>query len=199
MDLDGGPQGRHFVEVDRVRLRVAPQLAVGIVVIGHQNLVTVFVEVVVAPRVNVSLPFAQPGFHYPNPVALVAAALGEGPELLDAVGRGHWRGLVVQALGAGHLPGAWVGPLEQLALEMPVVLATRVSRGPVLRETYAFSGSEQDLLARGLISAGYLCASKARVLLSLALGAGHGAGRGAAAIRASFRSGVEPWGHILSA
>jgi L-asparaginase len=58
---------------------------------------------------------------------------------------------------------------------MPVVLATRVSRGPVLTETYAFPGSEQDLIARGLIAAGYLCASKARILLSLALSAGRDA------------------------
>ena len=108
----------------------------------------------------------------PAPVALVAAALGEGPKLLDAVGQGHWRGLVVQALGAGHLPAEWVEPLERLAAVMPVVLATRVSRGPVLQETYAFPGSEQDLIARGLIPAGYLGASKARILLSLALGAG---------------------------
>ena len=111
----------------------------------------------------------------PAPVALVAAALGEGPELLAAVEQGHWRGLVIQALGAGHLPAPWVEPLERLAREIPVVLATRVSRGPVLRETYAFPGSEQDLLGRGLIAAGYLSASKARVLLSLALGAGHAA------------------------
>jgi L-asparaginase len=117
----------------------------------------------------------DPALVEPAPVALVAAALGEGPELLEAVAQGHWRGLVVQALGAGHLPANWVAPLERLTRDMPVVLATRVSRGPVLQATYAFPGSEQDLIARGLIPAGYLCASKARILLSLALGAGHGA------------------------
>lgn len=122
----------------------------------------------------------------PAPVAIVAAALGEGPELLDAVRQGHWRGLVVQALGAGHLPAAWAEPLERLARDMPVVLATRVSRGPVLRETYGFPGSERDLIARGLIPAGYLCASKARILLSLALGAG----REEAGIRGLFRNGA---------
>jgi L-asparaginase len=123
----------------------------------------------------------------PAPVALLAAALGEGPELVDAVGRGAWRGLVVQALGAGHLPAEWVGPLENLARAMPVVLATRVSRGPVLSETYAFPGSERDLLARGLLSAGYLCASKARILLSLGLGAG----RSNDSLRVLFDGGFE--------
>jgi len=105
-------------------------------------------------------------------VAIVTASLGEGPDLVDAVAAGDYRGLVVQATGAGHLPSTWVAPLAALATKIPVVLATRVSRGPVLSNTYAFEGSESDLLSRGLISAGFLCASKARVLLSMALGAG---------------------------
>jgi L-asparaginase len=125
----------------------------------------------------------EPSAVEPAPVAIIAAALGEGPEPLDAVGPGHWRGVVVQALGAGHLPASWVGPLEALAGRLPVVLATRVTRGPVLRETYAFPGSEQDLIARGLVPAGYLCASKARILLSFALGAG----RDLEGVRALFR------------
>ena len=78
---------------------------------------------------------------------------------------------------SGWLPASWVEPLAALAARMPVVLATRVSTGPVLKETYAFPGSESDLLSRGLISAGFLCASKARILLSMALGAGLGKSR----------------------
>jgi L-asparaginase len=108
----------------------------------------------------------------PAKVAIVTASLGEGPELLAAVDQANYKGVVVQATGAGHLPESWVEPLADLAARMPVVLATRVSAGPVLAETYAFPGSESDLLSRGLISAGFLCASKARILLSMALGAG---------------------------
>lgn len=111
-----------------------------------------------------------PGAVRPAPVALVAATLGEGPELIEAVSSGHHRGCVVQAMGAGHLPMQWVEPLQRLAQKMPVVLATRVSRGPILSETYGFPGSESDLLGRGLISAAYLCPSKARILLSMCLG-----------------------------
>lgn len=111
----------------------------------------------------------------PANVAILTASLGEGPVLVEAVAKGDYAGLVVQATGAGHLHHSWVEPLAELAGSMPVVLATRVSRGPVLSETYAFPGSESDLLSRGLISAGFLCASKARVLLSMALGAGLGA------------------------
>jgi len=39
----------------------------------------------------------------------------------------------------------------------------------VLRETYGFRGSERDLLAHGLIPAGFLDGPKARILLSLQL------------------------------
>ena len=108
----------------------------------------------------------------PAPVAIVAASLGESPALVDAVIPNGYQGCVVQALGAGHLPDTWVEPLATLARETPVVLATRVSRGPTLTETYAFPGSERDLIAHGLIPAGFLSASKARILLSMVLGAG---------------------------
>jgi L-asparaginase len=108
----------------------------------------------------------------PARVAIVAASLGEGPDLVEVISESGYAGLVVQALGAGHLPATWVGPLERLTARMPVVLATRVARGPVLESTYAFPGSETDLLARGLLSAGYLTPAKARVLLSFALGGG---------------------------
>ncbi|MEE4216454.1 MAG: asparaginase [Xanthomonadales bacterium] len=108
----------------------------------------------------------------PARVAIVTASLGEGPGLVKAAADLDYAGLVVQATGAGHLPASWVEPLAELCKRMPVVMATRVSRGPVLSHTYAFAGSESDLLSRGLISAGFLCASKARILLSMALGAG---------------------------
>jgi L-asparaginase len=115
---------------------------------------------------------SDPATVRPAPVAMVAAALGESPALLNAVASNGYRGCVVQALGAGHLPDSWVEPLTDLAQEIPVVLATRVSRGPTLSSTYAFPGSESDLLKRGLLPAAYLSASKARILLSMALGAG---------------------------
>lgn len=100
--------------------------------------------------------------------ALYTATVGDDGRLLRLVGE-HVDGLVVAGFGVGHVPSAYVDELEALARRVPVVLATRTGRGPVLRRTYGFSGSESDLLARGLISAGALTAVKAKVLLHTAL------------------------------
>ena len=106
------------------------------------------------------------------PVALVRMALGDDGRLVEAVDSLGYAGLVVEGFGGGHVPARVVPALERLARRIPVVLASRTGSGEVLRETYGFAGSEIDLLARGLVSSGYLDGLKARVLLSLTLARG---------------------------
>lgn len=107
-------------------------------------------------------------------VDLVPVVLGQSPDALRSLAK-HSDGVVVTGFGAGHVPRSHVPVLEEMARTRPVVLASRVGRGPLFRETYGFPGSETDLLARGLMSCGALDGPKARVALTLLLAAGAGA------------------------
>ncbi len=107
-----------------------------------------------------------------RPVALYTLGLGDDGRLLDQIGQLGYEGLVIEALGAGHVPGRMAEPLGSLASRMPVILASRTGGGEVLENTYGFTGSETDLLQRGLISAGMLDGPKARLFLSLLLRSG---------------------------
>jgi L-asparaginase len=77
--------------------------------------------------------------------------------------------LIVEALGAGHVPLQLAPLLKAAAQQIPVVLTSRVCRGEVYRDTYAFEGSERDLLGSGLLWGSDLPANKARILVELAL------------------------------
>lgn len=104
-------------------------------------------------------------------VPLVTVVLGDDGLLLRGLA-GRADGLVVAGAGGGHVPRGLVSVLGDLAGRMPVVLASRVGGGPVLGATYAYPGSERDLLERGLVSAGFLDPFKARVLLWALLACG---------------------------
>jgi L-asparaginase len=107
-----------------------------------------------------------------RPVALYTVGLGDDGRLLEHTGRLGYEGLVIEAFGVGHVHSVVAEPLGCLAGGMPVVLASRTGSGEVHRETYGFTGSESDLLERGLISAGMLDGPKARLFLSLLLRSG---------------------------
>ena len=105
-------------------------------------------------------------------VPIFAVGMGDDATMLTALGP-TCDGLVVAGFGAGHVPDTLAEPVGALAQRVPVVLASRAGAGPVLAHTYGFVGSETDLLARGLISAGLLDPYKARVLLRVALACGY--------------------------
>jgi L-asparaginase len=121
------------------------------------------------PGQRLTVPLPRPDAHHQ--VGLVTVTLGDQGELLNGIGR-RLDGLVVAGLGAGHVPAPLAPVLQDIARQIPVVLATRTGAGPVLTATYAFPGSERDLRDRGLIPAGLLDPLKARILLLAALRAG---------------------------
>jgi L-asparaginase len=141
------------------------------------------------PRIPVSLPrFVKT----PRPnkgsvrVPLFTSALDDDGKVLAAITAAGIDGLVVEALGGGHVPATLVDALGAAAERMPVVLASRTGQGETLRGTYAFPGSETDLIDRGLIPSGWLDGPKARMLLIALLRSG----ADSSAVRDTFQSMV---------
>jgi L-asparaginase len=126
-----------------------------------------------------ALPLAVERLDFRVPV--VCAALGDDLALLDAAVAGGADGVVLVALGGGHLSPAGLGRLRAAAAALPVALAVRPARGALLRATYGFEGAEGDLRAAGGIPAGALSPQAARIKLLACLGAGLDAGATAAA------------------
>jgi L-asparaginase len=102
-------------------------------------------------------------------VPVVATGLGDDGALVRLAAEDA-DGLVVIALGAGHLPPPVMETVETVCRRIPVVATCRPERGAILYETYGFRGSERDLHASGAISAGRLSPAAARIALIAALG-----------------------------
>jgi len=104
-------------------------------------------------------------------VELVTATLGDDGAMLRAAAQ-RADGVVLVALGAGHLPPEPLRELRVAAERIPVLVTCRPDRSSMLFETYGFTGSERDLRASGAICAPFLSAAAARIALMACLGAG---------------------------
>ena len=104
-------------------------------------------------------------------VPIVPAALGDDGALLRAAAD-LADGLVVVALGAGHLPPAMLAELRRALERIPVVLTCRPDRSSMLFSTYGFEGAEADLRGSGAICAPFLSPQAARIALLCCLGEG---------------------------
>mgnify|MGYP002629587801 FL=1 len=114
-----------------------------------------------------------------QPVALLWLGLDEPGFLVQALldGRDHlgYRGVVLGAMGGGHVPERMAPLATRLAEVLPVVMSARAGAGgPLLRQTYGGPSSEIALRKAGLIWGGRLQPLKARVLLETCLRAGLG-------------------------
>jgi L-asparaginase len=104
-------------------------------------------------------------------VGLVRLSVGDDPAVLEAVADLS-DGLVVEVMGAGHAPADSMPALRRIAARIPTVAVSRTGAGELYRAVGAFPGSEQDLLAAGVLPGDQLDGPKARILLTLCLGAG---------------------------
>ncbi|CAN5764568.1 asparaginase [soil metagenome] len=111
-----------------------------------------------------------------QPVALLWMGLDEPGHLIEALlgAPDHlgYRGVVLGAMGGGHLPERLAALAPRLAAAMPTVVSSRAGGGAMLRHTYGGPTSEISLREAGLIWGGRLHPLKARVLVETCLRAG---------------------------
>jgi L-asparaginase len=128
-------------------------------------------DAVVAARPRLAALSAQA-----QPVALFWMSLDESGRVVEALADAPnhlgYRGVVLGAMGGGHLPERMTDTAKRLAGMLPTVVSPRAGGGPMLRHTYGGASSEIALREAGLIWGGRLHPLKARVLLETCLRAG---------------------------
>ena len=105
-------------------------------------------------------------------VDVVDLHLGADDHLLAAAAE-RSDGIILSAMGGGHVPPSVMQTVQAIAERgQPIVYASRTLGVPVLEHTYVGPGSESDLRSHGVVPAGMLTPSKARVRLAVALALG---------------------------
>lgn len=103
-------------------------------------------------------------------VPIVGTWLGDDGSLLRAALDARPDGVVLVALGAGHVPPPVLELVE--GADVPVLACVRPERGALLHATYGFHGAERDVRAAGVVPAATASPQAARMRLLAALGAG---------------------------
>lgn len=107
------------------------------------------------------------------------AALAQGVREREADGEGdgvcgRCEAVVLAGAGSGRVSAQAAQYAKALVAQgVTVVLVRKPSRGVTTRGSYAYPGSETDLIAGGLIPAGLLSPEKTRLLLHVLLQAGY--------------------------
>lgn len=108
--------------------------------------------------------------HLDHRVATVPTGLGDDGAMLRHAAESH-DGVVLVALGAGHVSPVVLRELHVATERVPVLITCRPDRSSMLFSTYGFEGAEQDLRVSGAICVPFLSPAAARVALVCALGA----------------------------
>lgn len=98
-------------------------------------------------------------------VALLTTHLDDTGELLSLTSESGYDGIVLAALGVGHVSAEVADSVTKAVTRTHVIVATRTGAGPTAEHTYDFPGSETDLTSRGAVLASWLTPVKARLLL----------------------------------
>lgn len=98
-------------------------------------------------------------------VDIVSVYLDARPIMLDAAVAHGTHGIVIDAVGRGHVPPGWMDAIERARNAGVIVLiCSSTLHGPV-HQAYAFQGSLHDLESAGAIGISGLSARKARMRL----------------------------------
>lgn len=109
-----------------------------------------------------------PGEQLPR-VDIIPVSVDASPALLEASVASGAKGVVIDAIGRGHVPPSWIAPLTTLlSAGVPVVVASTTHWGRVA-EVYEYSGSLAQQVSLGALKAHHLNARKARLRLMCAL------------------------------
>lgn len=110
----------------------------------------------------------SPGTELPR-VDIIPVAIDASPILLEASISSGAKGVVIDAIGRGHVPPGWVEPIKNsIEANIPVAVVSSTLWGS-LAEAYEYSGSLAELSDLGVIKANHLNAKKARLRLMCAI------------------------------
>lgn len=119
---------------------------------------------------------------------IVHVGLGQSEKSLRALAEVS-DGIIIAGLGAGHVPSWWTPVIDEFIFNKSFIMTSRAHSGPALTMTYGAVGAEVDLQKRGVVTAGYLSAEKARLIMLVVMSL-HGdreEAEGAIAARGEFR------------
>ncbi len=106
-------------------------------------------------------------------VDIISSHIGADSRMIYSSMENGATGIVIEALGGGHVPPAMLDGIKKaLEKEIPVVMTSRVPIGRLLTDTYGYEGGEKHLRSLGVILGEDLPAWKARIKLMVLLSAG---------------------------
>lgn len=103
-----------------------------------------------------------------NEVFLYQATLDNATHLLATIAE-NTQGIVISALGAGHVSKEVAEAISSISKRIPVIISSSTLAGSTAYNTYGYIGSEIDLQQRAAIMSGWLSPKKSRLLAMLLL------------------------------
>lgn len=103
-------------------------------------------------------------------VDIIPSYLGSDSRLIRNSIRDKVHGIVIEGVGAGHVPKLMLDGIEEaIKMRIPVALSSRILQGRLLTDTYGYEGAEKQLRKMGVIFAEDLPVWKARIKLLVLL------------------------------